>query len=152
MFPRSFLGYSLLVGPIVATSFKGHGNEAVTVIHTVTVSAPAECPTTVSSVATSTGLTTAYNNSSATTTGTSLTSENPTGTTLIATATATNYGLDDAAKAIGKLWFGTAADIPQTGEITDPYYMAQFNNTHDFGEATPGTFSIPEPERRTISY
>lgn len=54
------------------------------------------------------------------------------------TATATSYGLNDAAKAAGKLWFGTAADIPQTGEINDPYYMAQFNDTHDFGGATPG--------------
>lgn len=46
-------------------------------------------------------------------------------------------GLNDAAKAAGKLWFGTAADIPGTGEESDKYYMREFNNTHDFGEATP---------------
>ena len=61
---------------------------------------------------------------------------NPT-TTIVATATATNYGLNDAAKATGKLWFGTAADIPGTAELSDKYYMKEFNNTHDFGEATP---------------
>lgn len=52
-------------------------------------------------------------------------------------AKSANYGLNDAAKAAGKLWFGTAADIPGTGEADDPYYMAEFNNTHDFGGATP---------------
>lgn len=24
-----------------------------------------------------------------------------------------------------------------TGEAQDPYYMREFNNTHDFGQATP---------------
>lgn len=40
-------------------------------------------------------------------------------TTLIATATNKAFGLDDAAKAAGKLWFGTAVDIPGTGEAQD---------------------------------
>lgn len=122
---------------MVVAALPGHGDKTVTVVKTVTEAARAEC-TSASSVTSATTLTTGYTNSSAATTATSLTSENPTGTTLTATATATNYGLNDAAKAIGKLWFGTAADIPQTGEIDDPYYMAQFNNTNDFGEATPG--------------
>ena len=61
---------------------------------------------------------------------------NPT-TTIIATATAKNFGLDDAAKQAGKLWFGTAADIPGTDESNDRYYLKEFNNKHDFGEATP---------------
>lgn len=55
-------------------------------------------------------------------------------TTLTATATARNIGLNKAAKAKGKLWFGTAADIPGTGELQDKYYMREFNNYLDFGE------------------
>ena len=58
-------------------------------------------------------------------------------TTILATATAKNTGLNEAAKNIGKLWFGTAADIPGTAELSDRYYMKEFNNTLDFGEATP---------------
>lgn len=139
---RSLLGHGLLAAPFAVGSPHGYGDKTVTVVHTVTASA-AECPTSTSSGASSTSLTTAYTTGSAATTASSLTSENPTGTTLVATATATNYGLNDAAKGIGKLWFGTAADIPQTGEIDDPYYMAQFNNTHDFGEATPGMLDSP---------
>lgn len=138
---RSFLNYGLLAAHMAVASPHGYGDKTVTVVKTVTAPARAECPTSASSMS---SLTTAYTNSSATTTASSLTNENPTGTTLIATATATASGLNDAAKAIGKLWFGTAADIPQTGEIDDPYYMAQFNNTHDFGEATPGMLYNPE--------
>lgn len=63
----------------------------------------------------------------------SATNTNPT-TTLLATATGRNTGLNTAATKSGKLWFGTAADIPGTNEINDPYYMKQFNNTCDFGE------------------
>jgi hypothetical protein len=73
-------------------------------------------------------------NERATTTSTSATNTNPT-TTLVATATGKS-GLNDAAKAAGKLWFGTAADIPGP-ETSDKYYMKEFNNAHDFGEATP---------------
>lgn len=45
--------------------------------------------------------------------------------------------LNDLAKEAGKLWFGTAADIPGTAETTDPDYLAVFTNPHNFGEATP---------------
>lgn len=98
-----------------------HSSGAATVTVTETVTAVPSCS----------GL-------SSTVTTTSAASSNtvPT-TTLVATATATGYGLNDAAKDAGKLYFGTAADIPGTGEKDDPYYMAQFNNTHDFGQATP---------------
>jgi endo-1,4-beta-xylanase len=67
-------------------------------------------------------------------TTTTPTKTNPT-TTIVATATG-KFGLNDAAKQAGKLWFGTAADIPGD-EQNDQYYMKEFNNTHDFGEATP---------------
>lgn len=107
----------------VSAAPHGHDDKYVTVtkFETRTVSA-AECSI-------SAGTTTSSSISSSVNT-------NPT-TTLIATATATNYGLNDAAKEAGKLYFGTAADIPGTGEAEDPYYMAEFNNTHDFGGATP---------------
>ncbi|KAK1807499.1 hypothetical protein LTR12_018151, partial [Friedmanniomyces endolithicus] len=45
-------------------------------------------------------------------------------------------GMADAAEAIGR-YFGTAADIPGTGEASDPYYMAVFNNSHNFDQVTP---------------
>ncbi len=64
------------------------------------------------------------------------TATNPS-TTLTATATAKSFGLNNAAQATGKLWFGTAFDYPGTGEATDEYYLREFNNEHDFGEATP---------------
>jgi len=90
---------------------------------------------------------------SASTTSSSASNTNPT-TTLLATATATNYGLSDAAKAAGKLWFGTAADIPGV-EQNDQYYMAEFNNTHDFISATPANimkFEFTEPEQGVFNY
>lgn len=73
-------------------------------------------------------------NERATTTSTTPTNTNPT-TTLLATATG-KFGLNDAAKQIGKLWFGTAADIPGP-ETSDKYYMKEFNNTNDWGCTTP---------------
>lgn len=52
------------------------------------------------------------------------------------TPTAGPY-LNDLAKAAGKLWFGTAADIPGTDETTDEAYLAILTNPHNFGEMTP---------------
>ncbi|PSK36714.1 hypothetical protein B9Z65_1897 [Elsinoe australis] len=46
-------------------------------------------------------------------------------------------GLQQLSKKAGKLYFGTAADIPGTGELQDKYYMQQYNNTKDFGQTTP---------------
>ena len=92
--------------------------------------------------------------SSVSTTSSSSVNTVPT-TTILATATATGYGLNDAAKAAGKLWFGTAADIPGTGEAQDPYYIAEFNNIHDFGEATPANimkYEFTEPEPGVFNY
>ncbi|KAK0265006.1 hypothetical protein LTR01_004011 [Friedmanniomyces endolithicus] len=91
---------------------------------------------------------------SVTTTTSSLASTAAT-TTILATATATNYGLNDAAKAAGKLWFGTALDVPGTGEAQDPYYIAEFDNIHDFGEATPANimkYEFTEPEAGVFNY
>lgn len=127
---RSLLTCVLATAPVaVVASPHGPRDNTVTVTEIKTITAAAACSA-------SSSVVTAYNSTTATPTTPSASNTNPT-TTLVATATATNYGLDDAAKAAGKLWFGTAADIPGTGELEDVYYMAQFNNTHDFGEATP---------------
>ena len=40
-----------------------------------------------------------------------------------------------AAKAAGKLYFGSATDNP---ELTDMAYVAILNNTQMFGQLTPG--------------
>ena len=72
------------------------------------------------------------------TTTTINTQEYPTST---ATATATGtQGLNDYAKAAGKVYFGTAADIPGTAEQDGVAYMTQLNNTHDFGQLTPANY------------
>lgn len=127
---KSITGYALLIWAHYAMTASAaphgqHNDKTVTVtkFKTVTAAVAAECSTT-----------SAVTTVSSSSVGSSNT--DPT-TTIVATATATNYGLNDAAKEAGKLWFGTAADIPGTGEAEDPYYMAEFNNTHDFGGATP---------------
>ncbi|KAI9701661.1 MAG: hypothetical protein M1820_006432 [Bogoriella megaspora] len=73
-------------------------------------------------------------------------------TTLVATATGT--GLNDAAKATGKLYFGTAADIPGD-EQSDTYYLAEYNNTSDFGATTPANimkYEFTEPAQGQFNY
>ena len=44
-------------------------------------------------------------------------------------------GLNTAAVAAGKLYFGSATDNP---ELTDTAYVAELSNTADFGQTTPG--------------
>jgi len=61
-------------------------------------------------------------------------------------------GLDTAAIAAGKLYFGTATDNP---ELTNAAYMTETNNTADFGQITPGNsmkWDAIEPERGTYTY
>lgn len=45
------------------------------------------------------------------------------------------HGLNALAQSHGKLWFGTAADIPGTAETTDPAYLKVLQK--NFGEITP---------------
>lgn len=45
--------------------------------------------------------------------------------------------LNDLARDNGKLWFGTAADIPGTAEQTDKDYLRILTNPKNFGEITP---------------
>jgi endo-1,4-beta-xylanase len=45
--------------------------------------------------------------------------------------------LNELAQEHGKLWFGTAADIPGTNETSDAGYMAIVTNEKIFGQLTP---------------
>ncbi|OCL10902.1 carbohydrate-binding module family 1 protein [Glonium stellatum] len=61
-------------------------------------------------------------------------------------------GLDVRAKAVGKLYFGTATD---NSELTNTAYVAQLGNTSDFGQITPGNsmkWDSIEPSRNSFSY
>ncbi|KAG0160855.1 hypothetical protein PDIDSM_8386 [Penicillium digitatum] len=61
-------------------------------------------------------------------------------------------GLNTAAVAKGKLYFGSATDNP---ELTDAAYLAQLSNTDDFGQITPGNaqkWMQTEPSQNTFSY
>ena len=56
------------------------------------------------------------------------------GTTLPSLSLAAT-GLNTAAKAAGKLYFGTATD---NDEITNAAYAQELDNTADWGQITPG--------------
>jgi endo-1,4-beta-xylanase len=143
---RSLLTITLLAAVVLATP-PGYGGTTVTVTKTVTASG--SCSS--SSPSSSSPL--SSNSTSSTLTSSPASNTKPT-TTLLATATSTSYGLNDAAKVAGKLWFGTAADIPGP-EQADYYYMREFNNTHDFGEATPANimkFEFTEPEQGVFNF
>ncbi|KAJ5679892.1 hypothetical protein N7462_008136 [Penicillium macrosclerotiorum] len=61
-------------------------------------------------------------------------------------------GLDTAAVALGKLYFGTATDNP---ELSDTAYETQLNNTNDFGQITPGNsqkWDATEPTQNTFTF
>ena len=89
--------------------------------------------------------------SSSTSSGFKLATPTKTGTTgALASAT----GMADAAEAIGR-YFGTAADIPGTGEASDPYYLAVFNNSHNFDQVTPANvmkWDSLEPQQNVFNY
>jgi endo-1,4-beta-xylanase len=61
-------------------------------------------------------------------------------------------GLNIAAKAFGKLYFGSATD---NGELTDSEYTALLSDTNEFGQITPGNsmkWDTIEPSRGTFNY
>ncbi|GAM89544.1 hypothetical protein ANO11243_075830 [Dothideomycetidae sp. 11243] len=65
------------------------------------------------------------------------------------------YGIDDYAKRAGKMYFGTAANLPTGGAINDKYYMAHFNNTQNFGQTTATNvmkWIYAEPERGVFDF
>lgn len=62
--------------------------------------------------------------------------------------------LNNLAQAAGKLWFGTAADVPGP-EQQDQEYMTILNDTRIFGQITPANYMkwmYTEPERNNFSY
>ncbi|KAJ5593859.1 uncharacterized protein N7459_000067 [Penicillium hispanicum] len=61
-------------------------------------------------------------------------------------------GLQTAAIAIGKLYFGTATD---NSELKDTAYETQLNRTDDFGQITPGNsqkWDATEPTQNTFTF
>ncbi|KAM3417587.1 Beta-xylanase [Cercospora zeina] len=69
-------------------------------------------------------------------------------TTLLATSTGTSNGLNEAAQAAGKMWFGTAISIPGPEEDNE-HYLSVFRNSKDFGQATPAnSMKFAATERR----
>ncbi|KAK3109436.1 hypothetical protein LTR53_017316 [Teratosphaeriaceae sp. CCFEE 6253] len=95
--------------------------------------------------------TTSLSSATSTSSGFKLVTPTKTGTTgALASAT----GMADAAEAIGR-YFGTAADIPGTGEASDPYYMAVFNNSHNFDQVTPANIMkwvYLEPQQNVFDF
>ncbi|KAG9714384.1 glycoside hydrolase, partial [Aureobasidium melanogenum] len=58
-------------------------------------------------------------------------------------------------KQAGKLYFGTAADVPGTNETTDKYYRAELANRDDWGQVTPANamkWVFTEPEQGVFNY
>lgn len=61
-------------------------------------------------------------------------------------------GLNTAAKAYGKLYFGSATD---NGELDDAEYKAILSDTNEFGQITPGNsmkWDSIEPSRGNFDY
>ncbi|KAM0709539.1 hypothetical protein Q7P35_003578 [Cladosporium inversicolor] len=61
-------------------------------------------------------------------------------------------GLNTAAKAFGKLYFGSATD---NNELTDSEYVAILSDSNEFGQITPGNsmkWDTIEPSRGTFNY
>ena len=97
------------------------------VVYTVTVTASCLASTTHTTTPTSV---------SATTTSSALNTNPYPTSTLLGSDT---QGLNDLAKATGKLYLGTAADIPGP-ELSDVGYMTVLNNSHEFGQLTPANY------------
>ncbi|KAF5359257.1 hypothetical protein D9756_003502 [Leucocoprinus leucothites] len=73
-------------------------------------------------------------------------------TTTSAPSSTATTGLNVAAKAAGKLYFGTATDNP---ELSDTPYVSILSETSEFGIITPGNsmkWDATEPSRGTFSF
>lgn len=57
-------------------------------------------------------------------------------TTLLASSTGIAHGLNEAAQAAGKLWFGAAISIPGQEEDNE-HVLSVFRSSKEFGQATP---------------
>ena len=72
---------------------------------------------------------------------------------LLENSAAEEYGLNDAAKARGKLYFGTATEPYKF--LKDAAYYKQLNNTHDFGQLVPEAsmkWDRTEPDRNVFDF
>lgn len=72
--------------------------------------------------------------------------------TPLAYAQSTGVGLNNVAKAAGKLYFGTATDNP---DLTDVAYVAILNNTNEFGQHTPANalkWDATEPTQNVFTF
>lgn len=129
---RSLLSFGLLAAPLVS-ALPAADHKSTSCRTSTSTSHSTSHSSSHSSTQTST-------HSSATsavvTTTTSSASNTVMTTTLLATATG-KTGLNDYAKKAGKLYFGTAADVPGTNETTDKYYRAELANRDDWGQVTP---------------
>ena len=71
---------------------------------------------------------------------------------LLAVRNVAGQGLNTAAKAAGKLYFGSATD---NSELSDTAYVAELSNTQDFGQITPANsmkWDSIEPSQGKFSY
>ncbi|CAK1366044.1 unnamed protein product [Cercospora beticola] len=69
-------------------------------------------------------------------------------TTLLASSTGIAHGLNEAAQAAGKLWFGAAISIPGQEEDNE-HFLSVFRSSKDFGQATPAnSMKFAATERR----
>lgn len=130
---RQILSLALLSGVALAAPKPDDNNgwcpPASTITKTVT--APASTMTVTSGGGSGSG--------SSASSGSSTSSGTPSPTTT-ETATYTGVlGLNDYARATGKLYFGIAADIPGP-EQQDQYYIAELENFHDWGQMTPANY------------
>lgn len=62
-----------------------------------------------------------------------------------------NVDLNALAQRAGKLWFGTAADIPGTAETTDTAYLKVLQQ--NFGEMTPANaMKVPSNQEELFQF
>ncbi|KAK3671745.1 hypothetical protein LTR78_008290 [Recurvomyces mirabilis] len=137
-----------------STEISSSTSSPVTTTSSTTSSTPVSSSTSsTTSAVSSTSTTTPVVSSTTTSTSSGFKLETPTKTgTTGALASAT--GMAQAAEAIGR-YFGTAADIPGTGETSDPYYLAVFNDTRNFDQVTPANvmkWDSLEPQQNVFDY
>ncbi|KZP22769.1 glycoside hydrolase family 10 protein [Athelia psychrophila] len=98
------------------------------------------------------GTATSITSTKASSTATSATSTKTSSTASASASSTAASGLNIAAKAAGKKYFGSATDNP---ELTDLPYVAILSNAGDFGQLTPGNsmkWDATEPEQGTFTF